>query len=126
MLGLQSTGFQEVVMSQLSQPLVAPPRVRTRPAALLALAAAAGAVALVLALDGGSTAAVPVGGKANPLQHSSAAAIPDGFATAVSSQSLLPAAAGRPDESRVAAAIAPARAAGRPDESRVAAAIAGR
>jgi hypothetical protein len=115
-------------VSQLIQPLIAPARVRSRQAALLAAVlalAAAAVVVLVLTVDGSSTPAVPVGGKANPVHRSAGVSARDGVATAVSSRSLLPAGAGRPDESRVAVSITPPRAGG-PDESRVAASIAGR
>ena len=119
-------------MSQYTQPLIAlPRRVGARravmAAAVLAFAAAV-AVVLVLAIDSGSSPAVSVGGKAAPVRHSGGGAgARDGFATAVSSQSVLSAGtAGGPDESRVAASLSAGTApAGGPDESRVAASIAG-
>jgi hypothetical protein len=107
-------------MSQVTQPtIVLPARVRTRRAALLAAVlalVAATAITLILALDGGSSSSQQTGG----------ATARDGFNTAVSSQSLLPAGESAPDESRVAAAVGSTSAASTgPDESRVAASIAG-
>jgi hypothetical protein len=96
-------------MSQFTQPLIALPRRARRRAALLAavlVLTVTTAVVLILAIDGDSSPAGPVGGKAHPAQHSNAATARDGFATAVSSQSLLPAGTSSPDESRVAASIA--------------------